>query len=321
MNGIIRPKLVPARTEFSDRPGCRCTGNPGGRTGQILWGSPSRFDSGDFERIANKSCRDQHYTECQALAQERWLVNKTLSLLDLDHFHLVFTLPEELWFLARQYPAKVYGAFFRTVARTLLTLGKTRLKATLGLTLVLHTWTRELTFHPDLQVLATAGGLALDGSGFIHSRKDFLFPVAMMGAEFRAEMLHELGTLQEKGAFPELPKEIYAARMATVSKKPWVVYAKKPFRHSSRVAYLSRYTHRVGIANSRLLEVTDGRVAFTAPNDLTTTSHPVEWLPHLVKHVLPQGFHKIRHAGMYASVRPGGLLERAKTFVGTRPVA
>jgi len=216
MNGIIRPKLVPARTEFSDRPGCRCTGNPGGRTGQILWGSPSRFDSGDFERIANKSCRDQHYTECQALAQERWLVNKTLSLLDLDHFHLVFTLPEELWFLARQYPAKVYGAFFRTVARTLLTLGKTRLKATLGLTLVLHTWTRELGFHPHLHVLVTAGGLALDGSGIVPSGRKYLFPVGMMGKVFRAKMLHALGALQKKGGLPGLPEEIYAARMAAV---------------------------------------------------------------------------------------------------------
>ncbi|MDR3673365.1 MAG: transposase [Holophaga sp.] len=282
-----------------------------------LGGHKEVCEHGDFERLAYNSCRNRHCPKCQALAQERWLEKETQRLLDVGHFHLVFTLPAELRFLAKQYPAKVYGAFFHAVTRTLLALGKTRLKATLGLTLVLHTWTRELTFHPHLHVLATAGGLALDGSGFIHSRKDFLFPVAMMGVVFRAKMLHELGALQKKGSLPGLQEEIYATRMATVSKVSWVVYAKKPFRHSSHVAaYISRYTHRVGIANSRLLDVTDDRVTFTTRNGQATTIHPVEFLHRLVQHVLPQGFRKIRHAGMYGSVRPGGLLARARAFVG-----
>jgi hypothetical protein len=282
-----------------------------------LGGHKEVCEHGDFEQISYNSCRDRHCPKCQALAQERWLEKETQRLLDLPHFHLVFTLPAELRFLAKQYPAKFYGAFFRAVTKTLLKLFRTRLKATPGLLLVLHTWTRELGFHPHLHVLATAGGLALDGSGIVPSGKRYLFPVHMMGKVFRAKMLHELGVLQKKGAFPGLPEGIYATRMAVVSAMPWVVYAKKPFRHSSHiVAYLARYTHRVGIANSRLLDVTEDRVTFATKNGKSTTVHPVEFLHRLVQHVLPQGFHKIRHAGLYGSVRSGGLLERARTFVG-----
>jgi hypothetical protein len=282
-----------------------------------LGGHKEVCEHGDFEQISYNSCRDRHCPKCQALAQERWLAKETQRLLDLPHFHLVFTLPVELRFLAKQYPAKFYGAFFRAVTQTLLKLFRTRLKATPGLMLVLHTWTRELGFHPHLHVLATAGGLALDGSGIVPSGKKYLFPVAMMGKVFRAKMLHELGALQKKGAFPGLPEEIYAVRMAAVSAKPWVVYAKKPFRHSSHVvAYLARYTHRVGIANSRIQEANEDRVTFATKQGRTLTLPPVEFLHRLIQHVLPKGFRKIRHAGLYGSVRSGGLLERARTFVG-----
>ena len=275
-------------------------------------------EHGDFEEISYNSCRDRHCPKCQALAQERWLEKETERLLDVPHFHLVFTLPAELRFLARQYPAKFYGTLFRAVTRTLLKLFRTRLKATPGLLLVLHTWTRELTFHPHLHVLVTAGGLALDGGGFIPSGKKYLFPVEMMGEVFRGKMLRALGNLQKKGGFPNLPKELYTARMATVSEMSWVVYAKKPFRHSSHVTqYLARYTHRVGIANSRLQDVTGDRVTFATKNGKSTTIHPVKFLHRLVQHVLPPGFHKIRHAGLYGSVQAGGLLEQARAVVGT----
>ena len=281
-----------------------------------LGGHVEVCEQGDFERFVYHSCRNRHCMKCQALAQEHWIAARSERLLDLGHFHLVFTLPAELRFLAKWYPAEVYGAMFHAVTDTLLALGRTRLKATLGLTLVLHTWTRELGFHPHLHVLATAGGLALDGSGFVHSRKDFLFPVAMLGVVFRAKMLHELGLLQTRVAFPNLPADLYAARMAAIARKPWVVYAKKPFRRSLRVVhYLARYTHRVGISNSRILDATGDQVTFATKQGKTATIHPVEFLHRLVQHVLPPGFHKIRHAGLYGSVRTGGLLARARTFV------
>jgi hypothetical protein len=283
-----------------------------------LGGHKEVCEHGDFERISYNSCRNRHCPKCQALAQERWLDKETQRLLDVPHFHLVFTVPAELRFLARQYPAKFYGALFHAATKTLLKLFRTRKKVTPGLLLVLHTWTRELTFHPHLHVLATAGGLALDGKTFIPSSKKYLFKVEMMGEVFRAKMLNALGRLQQKGAFPDVPLGFYASRMATVSDLDWVVHARKPFGHSSHVAaYLARYTHRVGIANSRIQDVTEDRVTFATKNGKTTTVHPVEFLHRLVQHVLPPGFHKIRHAGLYGSVQAGGLLERARAFVGS----
>jgi hypothetical protein len=283
-----------------------------------LGGHVDVCEHGDFERVSYNSCRNRHCPKCQALAQERWIAVRSERILDMGHFHLVFTVPADLRFLARWAPAAFYGALFHAATDTLLCLGRTRLKATLGMTLVLHTWTRELTFHPHLHALVTAGGLALDGSHGIHCRKGYLFPVVMIGQVFRGKLLHELGLLMAKGALPGIPPEIYAARMARVARKPWVVYAKKPFRRSRHVmAYLGRYTHRVGIANSRILELTDDQVTFATRHGRSVTIHPVEFLWRLVQHVLPSGFHKIRHAGLYASVRTGGLLEQARALLGT----
>jgi hypothetical protein len=282
-----------------------------------LGGHKEVCEHGDFERIAYNSCRNRHCPKCQALAQERWIAARCERLLDVGHSHGVFTLPSELRPLALWHPAEVYGAMFRAVTDTLLELGRTRLGVTLGLTLILHTWTRELGFHVHLHVLVTAGGLALDGSGFVHIRHGYLFPLAMMGAVFRAKMLHELGLLRTQGEFPEFTDGAYGALMAPLADKGWIVYAKKPFRRSAHVVeYLGRYTHRVGIANSRLQVVTPEQVTFATKHGQTASLHPVEFLRRLVQHVLPSGFHKIRHAGLYGSARPGGLLERAKTFVG-----
>lgn len=281
-----------------------------------LGGHVETCEHGDFERIAYNSCRNRHCPKCQALAQERWLEKECRRLLDVGHFHLVFTLPAELRFLAKLYPKEVYGAFFKAVKRTLLGLGRKQLGATLGLTMVLHTWTRELDFHPHIHVLATAGGLARDGSGFVH-RKKYLFPLSMMRRVFRAKMLHVLGNLQQKGAFPRVAEGLYGATMAKVSGMDWVTFAKKPFRRSNHVvAYLARYTHRVGIANSRLKAVSRDQVTFATKFGQTTTLHPVEFLRRLVQHALPDGFHKIRHAGLYSSTFQGGLLDQARAFVG-----
>jgi len=282
-----------------------------------LGGHVEACEHGDYERIAYNSCRNRHCPKCQALAQEKWITARSERLLDVGHFHTVFTLPMELRGLAMRHPAEVYQALLQGTSETLLVLGRTRLKATLGITLVLHTWTRELAFHPHVHALVTAGGLALDGSRFIATRSAFLFPVVMMGVVFRARMLHALGALRKRGAFPEWTDQGYAALASRVARKPWIVYAKKPFKRSRHIlAYLGRYTHRVGIANSRLLEVTRDRVTFRTKLGRTATLHPVEFLRRLLRHVLPQGFHKIRHTGLYASTRPGGQLERARAALG-----
>ena len=193
----------------------------------------------------------------------------------------------------------------------------------LGCIAVLHTWTRDLRFHPHIHVLVTAGGLALNGSRFVRTRKsrktgkDFLFDVKVMGRLLRGKMLDALRKLQQKGAFPEMNQAAFNRLMASLAAhKSWVVYSKAPFNRSQHVlSYLGRYTHRVGIANSRLLDVGPKHVTFSTKHGKTASLHPVEFLRRLVQHVLPDGFHKIRHAGLYASAQPGGLLERARALL------
>lgn len=274
------------------------------------------------EHPAYNSCRNRHCPKCQALAQQKWIDARAARILDLRHFHLVFTPPSELRPLAMRHPVEVYTALFRSVSELLLELGRTHLKATLGLTMVLHTWTRDLRFHPHIHVLATAGGLSLGGSRFIHVRKDFLFHVEVMGRLLRGKMLSALRKLQREGAFQELSPAAFNRLMASLAAhKSWVVYAKAPFHKSQHVlSYLGRYTHRVGIANSRLVDVSADHVTFHTKHGKTATLPPVEFLRRFIQHVLPDGFHKIRHAGLYASAQPGGLLERAKALL-PRPEA
>lgn len=273
-------------------------------------------DCGDVNPAYN-SCRNRHCPKCQAWAQQKWIDARSAQILAIRHFHQVFTLPSELRSLAMWHPVEIYTVLFRSVSELLMELGRTRLKATLGLTMVLHTWTRELHFHPHIHVLTTAGGLSLDGQRFVHVRKDYLFPVKVMGRLLRGKMLDALRQLYRKGTFPELRQTAFDRLMASLAAhKSWVVYSKAPFNRSQHVlSYLGRYTHRVGIANSRLVEVTADHVTFTTKHGKTVTLHPVEFLRRFIQHVLPDGFHKIRHAGLYASARPGGQLERAKALL------
>lgn len=270
------------------------------------------------EHPVYNSCRNRHCPKCQARAQQKWIDARSERILNVPHFHLVFTPPSELRPLAKRYPAEVYNVLFRATSELLLELGRTRLKATLGLTLVLHTWTRDLRFHPHIHVLATTGGLSLDGKRFVHSRKDYLFPVEVMGRLLRGKVLAALRTLHRKGAFPELGKRAFGRLMASLAAhKCWVVYAKEPFHRSGHVlSYLGRYTHRVGIANSRLLDIGPSHVTFRTKGKGMATLHPVDFLGRFIQHVLPDGFHKIRHAGLYASPI---LLEQARVLLPTRP--
>ena len=272
------------------------------------------------EHPVYNSCRNRHCPKCQAAAQQKWIDARSERILNAPHFHLVFTLPSELKPLAQRHPTEVYNALFRAASELLLELGRTRMKATLGLTLVLHTWTRDLRFHPHVHVLATAGGLALDGKRFVHVRrsrrsgKHFLFDVKVMGRLLRGKVLDALRRLHRKGAFSRLGGPAFNGMMAGAARhKFWVVYAKAPFRRSQYVlSYLGRYTHRVGIANSRLLDVGPGHVTFRTKGKGTSTLHPVDFLARFIQHVLPNGFHKIRHAGLYATP---SQLERARTLL------
>lgn len=259
-----------------------------------------------FERPAYNSCRNRHCPKCQVLRQEKWIAAQERRLLSVRHFHVVFTLPSELRALGKYAPREIFGALFAAASETLLELGQTRLGARLGVTMVLHTWTRELRFHPHVHAIVTAGGLAEDGARWAPSSKKYLFPVEIMGALLRGKMMAALRALYARGAFARFdafadPEGFDRLMIALARAKRWIVYAKRPFARVDHVVkYLGRYTHRVGIANSRLVDVKDDAVTFRTKNGKTVTVTPVEFLRRFVQHVLPDGFHKIRHYGLYA---------------------
>lgn len=259
-----------------------------------------------YEHPAYNSCRNRHCPKCQALAQQKWIDKRSARMLDVRHFHVVFTLPAELRSLAAFAPSKVFGALFRCAEQTLKDFARSRLSATLGATLVLHTWARDLSFHPHVHAIVTGGGLAEDRQRWCSSGRSFLFPVRLMSRVFRAKMLDELRLLFRCGAFARFDDfrdpEGFDRLLARTAETSWNVYSKPSFDTGRAVlAYLGRYTHRVGIANSRLLHLDRHSVTFRTKHGQTETLRPVDFLRRFVRHVLPDRFHKIRHIGLYAS--------------------
>jgi len=275
-----------------------------------------------YEHPSYNSCRDRHCPKCQALAQETWIEAERARLLDVPHFHVVFTLPAELRPLAAFARRVVFNALLRVAGRTLAAFAERRLGATLGATLVLHTWNRKLEFHPHAHAIVTGGGLSKDGSRWCAAQRAFLFPVKAMSAVFRAKMLAALRREYRQGRFDRFrdfqDPEGFARLARSVMKVDWHVYAKPSFSRADYVVeYLGRYTHRVGLANSRLLDVTERAVTFRTRGAATTTVDPITLLRRFVQHVLPIGLHKIRHLGLYAS-RP--KRDVARHVLGSRPV-
>lgn len=261
--------------------------------------------------VSYNSCRNRHCPRCQWSKQEEWIGARTERLLNTHYFHVVFTVPRELRGLALSNPRSIYDLLFRAASRTLLELGQDDkwLGATLGLTVVLHTWTRKLQLHPHVHCLVTGGGLSPDETAWRSVREGFLFPIPVMKALFRGKFLaglrglYHAGTLrltgklealQDPPRFKELVDELYD--------KDWVVYAKRPMGGPRQVInYLGRYTHRVAISNSRLLDVNEQRVLFRTRGDGRCSLTPLEFTRRFLLHVLPTGFMKIRHYGLFAS--------------------
>jgi hypothetical protein len=268
-----------------------------------LGGHLDRCDACGHEHPSYNSCRNRHCPKCQALAQEKWIAAQRARTLDCRYFHVVFTLPAELRALAAFCPRVVYDALFRVVGRVLLEFGERRLKATLGATLVLHTWTRTLAFHPHVHALVTGGGLAAGGATWVKSPRKFLFPVKAMARVLRGKMIDALKKAHAGNAFLGFDDpEGFARLIRRIASRRWYVYAKPAFARGEHViAYLGRYTHRVGISNSRLLDVSADRVLFRTKGDGVEALPPVAFLRRFVQHVLPEGFHKIRHVGLHVS--------------------
>jgi len=273
------------------------------------------------EHPSYNSCRNRHCPKCQALAQERWIAARAERLLPVGHFHVVFTLPQELRPLARYAPRAVFDALFAAASQTLLELGDSRFAATVGVTMVLHTWTRKLDFHPHVHAIVTAGGLAHDQARWVAASPKYLFPREAMRALLRGKMLAALSRLYAAGAFTgfsDFDDPLGFARLVSrLAHIDWVVYAKKPFSRALHVVhYLGRYTHRVAIANSRLVAVTDEAVTFRTKNGALASLAPVAFLRRFLAHVLPDGLHKIRHYGLYASAHARTGLVVAAALLG-----
>lgn len=269
-----------------------------------LGGHLDRCSSCDFEQPSYNSCRNRHCPKCQALPQARWVDRQLARIVPARHFHVVFTMPAALGRLARRHRRQLLDLLFHAASATLLTLGRDpdRLAARLGLTAVLHTWSRTLAWHPHLHCIVTAGGLSLDDERWVASNPKFLFPVKVMGALFRGKMLAGLTRLRAAGAFAELDAGAFAELLDALYRTDWNVYSKAPFAGSQQIyRYLGRYTHRVGLSNHRLLAFDDRGVTFRTRGKQTVTLGTDRFIERFLSHVLPPGFHKIRHYGLMAS--------------------
>lgn len=273
-----------------------------------------------YEHPAYNSCRNRHCPKCQALAQEHWIGARSERLLPVRHFHVVFTLPAQLRGLVKFRPRELFDALFAAVSATLLELGATRIGARPGVTMVLHTWTRDLRFHPHVHAIVTAGG-AIHGvpTRWVASSDKYLFPVQVMSALLRGKMMAALRALHARGTFAGFEvfsdPEGFDRLMARLARSAWVVYAKKPFRKPLHVLrYLGRYTHRVAISSSRLVAVTEDAITWRTKNGKTVTTTPVEFLRRFVEHVLPDRLHKIRHYGLYSGAL-ANMLAAARSVI------
>jgi len=265
------------------------------------------------------SCLNRHCPTCQGPAQYRWIEERQQRLLNTPYFHVVFTLPALLRPVVFAHRRILLDLLFRSVSETLhaFAADPKRLGAQLGFTLVLHTWTRELLFHPHLHAIVTGGGLSLDGSRWIGvPNEEFLFPVTAVSKVFRGKFLDGFIDLWTAGKI-DLPEHQSRQLVRETKKHPWVVFAKKPFGGPAQIVnYLGRYTHRVGISSSRLLSITDDRIVFRTRGEKTCSLTPEEFLRRFLLHVLPHQFFKIRHYGLLSPGNVNTRLRRAQELLG-----
>ncbi|MFA7416524.1 MAG: IS91 family transposase [Rhizobium sp.] len=288
-------------------------------------------------RIAYNSCRNRHCPKCQGAAARTWLAEREADLLPVGYFHVVFTLPAEVAAIAFHNKALVYDLLFKAASETMLTIAADRkhLGARIGITAVLHTWGSAMTHHPHVHMIVPGGGIALDGSRWISSRAAFLLPVRVLGKLFRRLFLtrllqfHDAGRLAFFGsAAPLADRRAFVRYLSPVRRKRWIVYAKPPFAGPEAVlAYLSRYTHRVAISNSRLIAFDETDVTFRykeyrrdrCDRQQVMTLAVDEFIRRFLLHVLPHGFHRIRHYGLLAGSTRKTSIARARELLNAVP--
>ena len=302
-----------------------------------LGGHALHCDACDHEEISYNSCRNRHCPKCQARAAQKWLDARQADLLPVEYYHVVFTLPEPISAIAYTNKIQIYRLLFEVAAETLITIAADpkHLGAQIGATLVLHTWGSALTHHPHVHGVVPGGGISRDGARWIACRRGFFLPVRVLSRLFRRrfieelEKLHHAGQLQFFGEHEPLSDVgTFKCWLAAQRKCEWVVYAKRPFAGPEAVlAYLSRYTHRVAIANRRLMAMDETGVTFRwkdyrvkgRTRHKTMTLAPAEFMRRFLLHVLPTGFHRIRHYGLLANVGRRENLARARHLLNTSP--
>jgi Putative transposase/Transposase zinc-binding domain len=298
-----------------------------------LGGHVARCEKCDHTRIAYNSCRNRHCPKCQGAAAKEWLANREAELLPVAYYHVVFTLPTPIADIAYQNKAAIYAILFKATAETLITIAADpkHIGAQIGLTAVLHTWGSALTHHPHVHCVVPGGGFSPDGERWISCRPGFFLPVRVLSRLFRRLFLEKLATAHDAGRLqffgkhaPLAERRTFAAYLAPLRKIEWVVYAKRPFAGPQAVlAYLSRYTHRVAIANSRLIALDDNGVTFRwkdyrakgRERQKVMTLASDEFIRRFLIHVLPNGFHRIRHYGLFANGGRAENLARARELL------
>ena len=301
----------------------------------VLGGHVARCENSacGFTSIAYNSCRNRHCPKCQGSQAREWMEDRAAELLPVPYFHIVFTLPAEIGDIAYQNKAVIYDALFKASSETMLWIAADpkHLGAKIGMTSVLHTWGSAMTHHPHVHMIVPGGGFATDGKQWIAAKPRFFLPVFVLSKLFRRLMLEKLATAHADGKLTFFGTHaaladtaMFAKWLAPLKKKRWFVYAKEPFAGPKAVlAYLSRYTHRVAISNSRLIKADASGVTFRVKNYrvdgdaryTTMTLAPAEFIRRVLLHVLPQGFHRIRHTGFLASSGKAENLAKARALL------
>jgi hypothetical protein len=296
-----------------------------------LGGHVARCEDCAYTSIAYNSCRNRHCPKCQGAAAKQWLAEREAELLPVPYFHVVFTLPAPISDIAYQNKAVIYDILFKASAETLVTIAADpkHLGARVGITAVLHTWASALTQHPHVHMIVPGGGISLDGQRWVSCRPSFFLPVRVLSRLFRRLFLERLTAAHQQLQFfgnhaPLADAQAFATYLAPLRKTEWVVYSKRPFGGPEAVlAYLSRYTHRVAIANSRLIAFDQDGVTFRWKDyrikgrdryKLMTLATD-EFIRRFLIHVLPRGFHRIRHYGLLAKAACANNIARARELL------
>jgi hypothetical protein len=298
-----------------------------------LGGHVLRCEKCAHTQIAYNSCRNRHCPKCQGAAAKEWLADREAELLPVPYFHLVFTLPGPITDIAYQNKTVIYDILFKSSAETLVTIAADpkHLGARIGVTSVLHTWGSAMTHHPHVHMIVPGGGISLDGKRWVSCRPDFFLPVRVLSRLFRRLFLERLVAAHQAGLLhffgqhaPLAASKAFATYLKPLRKTEWIVYSKRPFGGPEAVlAYLSRYTHRVAIANSRLIASDDNGVTFAwkdyraegRKRHKIMTLATDEFIRRFLIHVLPRGFHRIRHYGLFANGSRANNLVRVRELL------